>query len=93
MTREELASAITTCLRAGVYYRYCDTDGYHDEITFRDGRYVHVDGFRATSNAPKVLADEHAALALVYAIHPKPGRATELQVLEAILNALRAGTR
>ena len=86
--RENLVSAIASRLRSGVAYRYCDTDGYHDEVAFRDGHYVHVDGFRAVSNTPMRLASEEAAITLVCTIHPRTAAANELEVLESILATL-----
>ena len=88
--RGNLVSAIALRLRSGVAYRYCDTDGYHDEVAFRDGRYVHVDGFRAVSNTPTRLADEEAAITLMCAIHPRNAPASEVEVLESILATLEA---
>ena len=90
-TTSDLSRAIAARLRAGASYRHCDTDGYHDEIAYRDGHFTHVDGFRATSNAPTRLADEAAAVALVCAIHPRPASASEVEVLEAVLATLSAG--
>lgn len=87
-TREKLVSAIASRLRSGVAYHFCDTDGYHDEVAFRDGHYVHVDGFRAASNTPTRLADEEAAITLMGAIHPRTAAASEIEVLESILATL-----
>ena len=89
-TRENLASAVASRLRSGVAYRYCDTDGYHDEVAFRDGHYVHVDGFRAVSNTPMRLASEEAAITLMCALHPRTAAASEIEVLESILSTLEA---
>ena len=89
--RELLVVAIASRLRSGVAYRYCDTDGYHDEVAFRNGRYVHVDGFRAVSNTPTRVTDEEAAMTLMCAIHPRTAAASEIEVLEAILATLDAG--
>ena len=90
MTREELGKAIAARLRAGVSYCHCDTDGYHDEVAFRDGHFIHADGFRATTNPPERLASEDDALARIRAVHPKLEGASELDVLRAILATLEA---
>lgn len=90
MSREDLSDAIVACLRAGVVYRHCDTDGYHDEVAFRDGHYVHVTGFRAGLNAPTRLAHQDEALALMRTIHPRLGAMSDVEVLEAILATLQA---
>lgn len=90
MTREELGQAIVARLRAGVVYRHCDTDGYHDEVAFRDGRFIHADGFRATTNEATRLAGEDDALVRMRAIHPALAGASEVDVLHAILAALDA---
>lgn len=92
-TREAIERAIVDCLRSGAVYRYCDTDGYHDEVAYRDGRYVHVDGFRAVSNPPNQLVDEAAVVALVRTIRPRAPGASEHEVLETILASLLADAR
>ena len=87
-TRETLVRAIALRLRSGAVYRYCDTDGYHDEVAFRDGRYVHVDGFRAGSNTPTRLADEEAAITVMRTMRPQSDAESEIGALESILASL-----
>ncbi len=93
-TREDIVSSIGECLRAGAAYHHCDGDGYHDKVTYRDGRYVHIDGFRSISNSPTPLTDEHGAVALICALHPRSSTESESEsesdLLQSILATLEA---
>jgi hypothetical protein len=87
-TPDNLVAAIGAALRAGAISYSCDTDGYHDAVAFREGHFLHANGFRASSNPPTRLDDEAAAIALVRKLHPQRAGATEVESLQAILDAL-----